>query len=546
MSNIVPQNQGVVIPAFANAPAKALARVRDGGGIAKNFTEGVGEPMDILSIKGKNFREKIKGQDPDPRMRPAYEYDCVILDGSPNINKTYYVNNFVEGSMEPPDCWSLNGIKPDTQAPSPQSPTCRGCKWNVFGSRVSVDRPGQQSKSKACADSRRIALLRADYLAPQDGSDPDPLMLRIPATSLQPLKAYAKGVEQAGLPVNAVVTRLGFDGNVAHPQLTFTFVRVLTEAEYDHVEYLTRVSETDPSVLGDERVRRILEAPPPADDVDPAEHAGQAITNRNDAPVVPAATMPQTAGAAGAGWKPGATPPGPVVGVAPGATGPAANVAGQAGAAPAGIPAGIVTLPDGKYFDPATGQYWTPPPPPPPAAPAEDIIALPDGRMFNRTTGQFVDPAPAPVVPPQPPADAVKLPDGRIFVPSTNSFWGEDAAQAAPAAPQKISEQAKVDGPQYPVTNQTAPGAGWKPAAKVEEPFTPPQFLMNDPSVRQSPVQEEAQQGGPIIEGAATEAAPAQPKRRKPPAAPAASNGAAATQEAPKELDALLADLKLN
>lgn len=521
-------------------PGRAVQKLQQGGGIKDHFTEGVGNPMDILSIKGKNFGIRIKGEPIDPRARPIYELDVVILDATSNISKNFYKKQFQDGDMVPPDCWSLNGIKPDPQSPDIQSNTCRGCRWNVFGSRVSVD-PAHPSKSKACADSRRLAVLGGWLLAPTDGSDPDPMFMRVPATSLTPLRDFAVGLEKNGIPVNAVMVRLGFQAGVAHPVLTFAVVRVLTDAEYDHVEYLLRAD--DVGAYADERVRRILESPPPAEEIDPSEVAGETITNRNDAPKAPepAATAPGTTG-----WKPG-QPPVPTAGV---------GVA-QAAQPPKPTPpvaAGIIQLPDGRLFNPATGQYVEPAP----AAPEEPppgAVKLPDGKWFVPSTNSFWEPTgnaaqPEPPEPEGPPEGSITLPDGKVFVPATGQYWEPAGAVGAGMAPNAAARGAgaaptgpgsagapvgapKTGGGWKPATAQPTVGAGFNPATDV------PKFLHGDKSV---------QPNGPVIEHDPNEGQPAQeaaqPKRRKPPVAPSADK-AAAPQQASAELDSLLSELQL-
>lgn len=499
----VPTIQGGQFLNPAQLPAAARNRLAQGQGIAKNLTEGVSAPIDILSIEGKIFCERVNGERIET-PRPVYEYDVVILDGTPGLAKTYYINPYVRGSMTPPDCWSLNGIKPDPQAPHIQSPTCRGCRWNVFGSKIMTDRPGQQSKAKACSDSRRLAVLPAYKLAPTDGSDPNPMLLRIPATSLAPLKMFASELERMGIPANAVVTRLGFDHTVTHPQLTFAVVGMLNEMQFSHVEYLLRVKQDNPiGGFEDERVRRILEAPPVGEEMDASELAGQQITNRYEAPAHPQTT-----------WTPGAATQSPAQ--------PAAPV-----------------------------QQ---------AQPQDVIIDLPDGRKFNQTKGVFVEPEPEPAA--GPPADAITLPDGRIFVPSLNAYWEPQVAPKAtepepkPEPAKPISQRAKAPPPaSAPAGQAGAPQTGWKPGNGAGGPqapgpgWRPPQGGQADEQNGDDDIPEFLKTGkGPVIDGTATEvqteAQPAaQPKKRKP--APPAADAQPGAQEAPASLDALLTGLDL-
>jgi hypothetical protein len=473
----------------AQLPAAAQQRLAQGKGIAKNLTEGAGAPIDILSIRGKNFRERINGEEIQT-PRPQYEYDVVILDGTPGLGKTYYINPYQDGSMAPPDCWSLNGIKPDPQSPAIQSVTCRGCRWNVFGSKIMQDRPGVQSKAKACADSRRLAVMPAYKVAPADGSDPNPMLLRIPATSLASLKTYAQDLERMGIPTNAIVTRLGFDHTVTHPQLTFTAVGMLNDMQFSHIEYLLRVDAQDP--LGkyeDERVRRILEAPPPGEDIDPSELAGVQITNRNDAPKA-------------------------------------------------------IAQPTGQQWAPSPPQAAQPAPQPIQQAPQSALITLPDGRLYDPVTKSYVEKAEEPEVEPQRPATIIDLPDGKMFDTATNSYWEPPAFLHKDKSVQEpISERAKAPQPgpsNAPAGAAGAPSAGWKPAGGGQAPA-------------QAAGGWKPAANGQVIEGTATEVkepeAPAEPpvaKKSRKAAPPVAEAAATTAQEAPASLDALLNGLELD
>jgi hypothetical protein len=468
MSNIVPF-QGF------HLPAAAVQRLQQGHSIAKNMIEGVGAPIDILSIKGKNFTEKVNGE-PVLTPRPQYEFDVVILDATSNLGKTYYENTFMEGGMDPPDCWSLNGVKPDAGAPKKQSTTCRGCPKNVFGSRISTT-PGMPSKGKACADSRRVAVFAAYKL----GHDLPPLMLRVPATSLRPLKEYAQNLEKNNVPINGIITRMGFEAGVAHPQLNFAAVRGLSDQEFQWIDYFQRQDEH--GNYEDERLVRILEAPMQEEEIDPSELAGQTITNRLQAPQpepqasAPPPQMPQA--------QQTYAPPPPVPAPAP------VQQAAQAN---------LVFLPDGKVFNPATGQYVEPPKP---EEPPDVILILPDGKRFNQTKGAYEPDSIAPTPPPPPHGAVAATP-----------------MKAPPGPPQP----GQMRGPP-----PTILGTDLRPVEPQGIPDFVPKHLHS--SAAPAPAEEAAQEVPPA------------PKPRKPRAVPPAADGQA-VQQAPAALESLLASLK--
>jgi hypothetical protein len=84
------------------------------------------------------------------------------------------------------------------------------------------------TKAKACADSRRMAVA-----APEDIEEA--MLLRVPAGSLKPLAEYAKALDKRKVPYQAMVTRVGFNPEAAHPEFTFKPIRWLDATEADLV-----------------------------------------------------------------------------------------------------------------------------------------------------------------------------------------------------------------------------------------------------------------------------------------------------------------------
>src|SRR5205823_1069422 len=121
--------------------------------------------------------------------------------------------------------------------PAPQAANCASCQHNVWGSKITL----QGTKTKACADLRRLALIpERDMECKTWGA---PLLLRIPAASLQKLSEYAR-TTLSGTPYSAVVTRIGFDVDAAFPKLTFQPLRWLEP----HEAAIVRQWQEDPIV----------------------------------------------------------------------------------------------------------------------------------------------------------------------------------------------------------------------------------------------------------------------------------------------------------
>ena len=153
--------------------------------------------------------------------------DVVIVNAASKNSRTYYQGVYSEESKgKSPDCWSADGIKPDSKAEAPQSSACATCPMNVAGSG--------QGTSRACRFNRRLAIVLAN-----DVYSSEVYQLVLPAQSIfgkaeggkMPLEAYAKFIGGHGLSISSVVTELKFDTASATPKIVFRAVRPLTEDE---------------------------------------------------------------------------------------------------------------------------------------------------------------------------------------------------------------------------------------------------------------------------------------------------------------------------
>lgn len=179
-----------------------------------------------ISIKGGVFRLVVDGQqiaEKDERFM-----DVVVVAAAPNVNRTYYGGEYVEGQISPPDCYSQDGVTPEADSKNRQSTKCATCPQNVAGSG--------QKNSRACRYSQRIAVV-----LPSD-MDGDVFQVTLPAQSIfgkpeadgkMPLQAYAKHLAAHNVPITAVVTEMRFDTNSATPKLTFKPKRPLTKDEFE-------------------------------------------------------------------------------------------------------------------------------------------------------------------------------------------------------------------------------------------------------------------------------------------------------------------------
>lgn len=237
MPNLITMPLGALPAAFAGQ-ANNVANAELSGGITGGFA--------VLSLRGKSWRVKHRGEERilmrEDGDGARSSLEVVLVKSAPVISKIFYQTGYVEGSNSPPDCWSTNGVTPDAGASKKQSATCAGCPHNAWGSRIT----DAGKAGKACADSKRLALVPAADIDNEVSGGP--MLLRIPAASLQDLTAYAAKLNAVDYPYYAVVTRIAFDPDAEYPKVMMNAVRALTDEEAAKVAALRE----------DPRVSRIL------------------------------------------------------------------------------------------------------------------------------------------------------------------------------------------------------------------------------------------------------------------------------------------------
>lgn len=210
----------------AKVPA-ALANVL-GEDANDDLSSGVSGGFSVISFRGSKWRVKHSGdetllRDAEGEVLPSIR--VLILKANRHISKNFYADGFVEGSADAPDCFSMDGVKPDPSVENPVNPQCADCPKNQFGSRIT----DTGSKAKACSDNRRIAVVpEGDYANEQFGG---PMLLRVPAASLSELAKFGKAMKGKGFPYNTIITRVSFDPDTAYPKLNFNAVRPLNDDE---------------------------------------------------------------------------------------------------------------------------------------------------------------------------------------------------------------------------------------------------------------------------------------------------------------------------
>lgn len=206
---------------------------------ADEFSTGVSISFPVVSIKGKVFTVKhgeeqtvlTRLDDPDS---PASYIDVVVIAANKGLSKAYYKTGYTEGSVEAPDCWSNDGEKPDESVEHPVAKSCKTCPYNQFGSRITED----GKKAKMCSDSKRLAIATPDDLM-------NPMLLRLPATTLKNWQQYVNMLARKGVPPMAVVTRIKFVSDVAYPQLDFKPVGLLPPEKVKEVQVARQLEVVD-------------------------------------------------------------------------------------------------------------------------------------------------------------------------------------------------------------------------------------------------------------------------------------------------------------
>ena len=188
-----------------------------------------------ISIKGSRFRIAEGGTE---TVLDSTTLDVVIVGANPRLSKTWYAKAWTpESEPSSPDCFSLDGVGPDTQATDPQNDLCASCPQNAWGSKVTP----QGKQIKACSDQKRLAVVSAD-----DPTGPIYLLQVTPA-ALQGLGKYQKELSLRGIPAEIVRTRVSFDTDASFPKLKFDFGGFLDADTQQEVDRL----------FGSEEVRQI-------------------------------------------------------------------------------------------------------------------------------------------------------------------------------------------------------------------------------------------------------------------------------------------------
>jgi len=211
MSNIVPINTEV--------PAHLAARVGQPSELAANLGGGLGSGADFprISIKASRFRIVEGGAE---TMLQDQTLEIVIVGANPNLTKAFYAAAWnPDAENTAPDCFSLDGLKPDPDSAQPQNDLCASCPQNAWGSKIT----DSGTKLKACADKKRLAVVAAN--------DPSGsvYLLEVTPAALKGLNQYQRELQMRGIAPEIVKTVISFDDKASFPKLNFGFAGFVDE-----------------------------------------------------------------------------------------------------------------------------------------------------------------------------------------------------------------------------------------------------------------------------------------------------------------------------
>jgi hypothetical protein len=220
-----------LVPQGFHAPSSRVAGLKVDDDLQAGLAGGFG----IVGIKGKAWHIRHRSQS-ITLMRedgdgPRNSIEVVVVKAATPLQKTFYANGYEQGSDAAPDCFSMNGVTPDVSVPVDKrvNPTCANCPKAAWGSKIT----DAGKKAKACTDSRRLAIVPDRDL--KNEMFGGPMLLRVPAASLDGLAKMDEMMKKMGFPICTYVTKISFDPQAEFPKLVFTPARPLSDDEVDTI-----------------------------------------------------------------------------------------------------------------------------------------------------------------------------------------------------------------------------------------------------------------------------------------------------------------------
>jgi hypothetical protein len=215
------------------------------------LSAGVGAGFARVSYKGGKWGIRYQGE---TRMLRRYKQaptgqwvddgaednlDCVIVAAAEHPSKYWYKDQYDprQEVSKPPDCWSSNGVAPDSGVKflpegrdkgGRQSDTCVSCPHNGWGS-AKAGPDGKARRGKACTDHKRLVVVPVGDI--ENKAYGGPMMLQVPPTSLKFLAPYENKLAHAGFRFFEVWSRIFFAQDSEFPLLSFDAVAPLNDEQ---------------------------------------------------------------------------------------------------------------------------------------------------------------------------------------------------------------------------------------------------------------------------------------------------------------------------
>lgn len=229
MSNITIFDEPSNLPTV-HRESRRMDKMSNGGG---------GSGMRRIHLSnGRTFKRVVNGEQIG-KAAPDH-LEVIIVDWQVEPSRKFYASAYDKDAKATlPDCWSNDGVNPDTGAKNKQASSCAACPKNVKGS-------GTNGKGKACRYERRLAVLVV--------GDPsgNVYQITVPGASLfsaadgsiYGFEGYKKFLTANGSAMDIVVTRIIYDTEADTIKVGFKAMRHLTAVEAGFVDQAQDDSET--------------------------------------------------------------------------------------------------------------------------------------------------------------------------------------------------------------------------------------------------------------------------------------------------------------
>lgn len=150
-------------------------------------------------------------------------FQAVIIDAC-NINAYWSIPFDQSGGGTVPDCWSLDGIMPDLNAPDVQSENCNDCQMNIFE---------KDGNGKKCKNKKRIHFWMDNATIP--------FRLTLPVMSCENFNIYGSTLVASGIPYQAVLTKVGLESaknktGIKYYKVTFKNIQSLDQEALQNIK----------------------------------------------------------------------------------------------------------------------------------------------------------------------------------------------------------------------------------------------------------------------------------------------------------------------